>query len=137
MEKYINLVRARAYGDNWNEATYGYKAGSFRENEYAVLLEKNKEFVMEGQRWWDLRRMTAVKGGTQLDHFVFQPESCIGFGLDAVANEWMVEGNGVPIATVTPLLTPSEEYKLLWPVDQNLINSDPTIKQNPGYGLGN
>lgn len=137
VEKYINLVRARAYGDNWNEATYGYKAGSFRENEYAVLLEKNKEFVMEGQRWWDLRRMTAVKGGTQLDHFVFQPESCIGFGLDPVANEWMVEGNGVPIATATPLLTPSEEYKLLWPVDQNLINSDPLIKQNPGYGLGN
>ncbi len=134
--KYINMVRERAYGDNWDEATYGYKAGSFRENEYAILLEKNKEFVMEGQRWWDLRRLTAVKGGSQTDHFVFQPESCIGFGLDPIANPWMVEGNGVPIETATPLLSTSEEYKLLWPINAALLASDPLIKQNPGYSVG-
>ena len=91
---------------------------------------------MEGQRWWDLRRLTAVKGGSQTDHFVFQPESCIGFGLDPVSNPWMIENTNVAIATVTPLLSPSEEYKLLWPIDDTLLASDPEIKQNPGYGAG-
>ncbi|MCM1484012.1 MAG: RagB/SusD family nutrient uptake outer membrane protein [Muribaculaceae bacterium] len=133
VEKYINLVRARAFGSNWDEATYGYHAGSFRENENAILREKDKEFIMEGQRWWDLRRLTAVKGGSQTDHFVFQPESCPGYGLDPVANPWMVDGTGQAIPTATPVLSTSEQHKLLWPIDQTLLGSDPLLEQNPGY----
>lgn len=133
VEKYINLVRKRAYGDNWDEATDAYRAGTFRENEYAILLEKNKEFLMEGQRWWDLRRLTVVRGGSDTDHFVFQPESCPGFGLDPVACPWYVEGDGTPIQTVTPVLPTDQAHKVLWPINQALLDSDPEIEQNPGY----
>lgn len=133
VEKYINIVRKRAFGNNWNAEIHGYKAGSFRENENAILREKDKEFIMEGQRWWDLRRLTSVKGGKQTDHFVFTAESCPGFGLDPVANPWMVNGDGQTIATTTPVLTTAEEHKLLWPINQTLLDSDDTIVQNPVY----
>lgn len=133
VEEYINIVRKRAYGANWDEATYGYKAGSFRENENAILREKDKEFIMEGQRWWDIRRLTAVKGGSDTDHFVFQPESCPGFGLDVVNNTWFVEKDGAPVATMEPVLSTAEAHKVLWPVDQTLLGSDPKVTQNPGY----
>lgn len=134
--KYINLVRKRAYGDNWDETQFGYVAGSFRENENAILREKDKEFLMEGQRWWDIRRLTAVKGGSDTDHFVFQPESCAGFGLDVVNNTWIVDKSGAPVETMTPVLSTSESHKVLWPVDLTLLGSDPLVKQNPGYGSG-
>ncbi len=137
VEKYINLVRQRAYGDNWDEAVHGYKAGSFRENENAILREKDKEFIQEGQRWWDLRRLTAVKGGTQTDHLVFQPESCPGFGLNPVQNPWMVNQNGQAIETAKPVLATTEAHKLLWPIDATLLGSDPELVQNPGYKVLN
>ena len=71
VEKYINMIRERAYGENWDAEKYGFKAGSFVENEVAILHEKDKEFVQEGQRWYDVRRMTTVKNGSETDHFVF------------------------------------------------------------------
>ena len=113
VEKYINLVRERAYGDNWNLNTYGYKAGNFTANELAILKEKDKEFVQEGQRWWDINRMTINKGG---DHLVFRPE----------ANEY--QNTGLPI-----LDKATEAYKVLWPVDKKLLDNDKSIKQTPGY----
>lgn len=134
VEEYINLVRKRAFGAAWDETVYGYKAGSFRENENAILREKDKEFIMEGQRWWDLCRLTAVKDGNETDHLVFQPESCAGYGLDVVNNPWIVDNGGSPVATVTPVLSVSEKHKLLWPIDATLLGSDTEVKQNPGYG---
>lgn len=135
VEYYINELRKRAYAENWDENLYGYHAGSFAENENAIMREKDKEFVNEGQRWWDLRRLTTVKGGTQLDHFVFQPQGCVGYGLNPVACPWLVENDGSPVATVTPVLNANEEYKVLWPLDKGLLDSDPLLKdaQNPGY----
>lgn len=133
VEKYINLVRQRAFGKNWDSAVNGYHAGNFRQNENAILREKDKEFLMEGQRWWDLRRLTAVKGGAQTDHLVFQPESCPGYGLDVVTHPWFVDYGGQEVATMTPVLSTSEEHKLLWPIDATLLGSDPLIEQNPGY----
>ena len=108
--KNINIVRKRAYGDAWDEAKYGYKAGDFTQNELAILHEKDKEFVQEGQRWWDVRRMTLTKGGKAL---VFCPEGNIG--------------------TETPLLSDAEAYKLLWPLDKTLLGNDTALKQTPGY----
>lgn len=111
VEKYINLVRERAYGEDWNVATYGYVAGDFVTNELAILNEKTKEFIQEGQRWWDIRRMTSTKGG---DPLVFDLRA----GIDRTE----------------PILDKAtEEHKLLWPVDQNLLNNDLKIKQTPGY----
>ena len=70
----INAVRKRAYGANWDENVYGYTAGTFLENEVAILREKDKEFIQEGQRWWDLLRMTYTKGG---DALVFHKEASV------------------------------------------------------------
>lgn len=135
VEKYINAVRKRAYGANWDEAKHAYKAGSFAENENAIMREKDKEFVMEGQRWWDLRRLTTVKGGSQKDHFVFQPQGCVGYGLNPVLNPWMVDIYGNAIETNVPVLngTTQDEHLLLWPIDASTKSSDPKIEQNPGY----
>ncbi len=135
VEKYINMIRERAYGANWDQSKYGYVAGSFVDNESAIMREKDKEFVGEGQRWWDLRRLTTVKNGNQTDHFVFQPQGCVGYGLNIADNPWMTE-NKVVVETVSPVMPTSWEYKLLWPVDLTLIGSDPLIEQNPGYGVG-
>ena len=137
VEYYINAIRQRAYGDKWDESRYGYVAGSFVENENAIMREKDKEFIMEGQRWWDLRRLTTVKGGTQKDHFVFQPQGCVGYGLNTTENPWMVDINGELVETNTPVLdgTTQDEHLLLWPIDATVMGSDPEIEQNPGYEI--
>ncbi len=114
VERYMNMVRERAYGDNWDVDMYGYKAGDFTQNELAILNERTKEFIQEGKRWWDLRRMTQTKGGKPL---VFMGEASI-------------YGDNIPI-----LDEATQAYKVLWPVDQTLLNNDPLIKQTPGYEI--
>lgn len=134
VENYINKVRERAYGENWDEKKYGYKSGDFLQNENAIMREKDKEFIMEGQRWWDLRRLTTKKGGSQSDHFVFQPQGCVGYGLDTDSNPWMLDGDGYPVETETPVLdAASQQHLLLWPIDATVMGSDPEIVQNEGY----
>ena len=113
-EAAMNKVRARAYGSAWNESLAA-EYGSFKENELAILFEKDKEFVQEGQRWWDLRRMQAVKGN-ESSHLLFQSE----------AN---------PVADGTAVL--SEEFRALWPVSTKIRANDPLLatsdQQNTGY----
>lgn len=109
VEKYINLVRARAYGENWGPE-FQFTASDFTTNELAILHEKDKEFVQEGQRWWDLNRMTLTKGGT---HLVFTPEGSI---------------DGNPI-----LNKATEAHKVLWPLDKGLLDNDDALEQTPGY----
>ncbi len=142
VEKYINKIRERAYGENWDETVYGYKAGSFSDNEIAILQEKTKEFFQEGQRWWDLRRLTMVKNGEDKDHLIFRPEGCIGYGLDLEANpDWyeirtigLDKENWPAIETNTPLLDYEKQgYMVLWPINENFLNDDPDLKQTPGY----
>lgn len=110
VEYYINLVRERAYGDNWNKELYGFKAADFTTNELAILHEKDKEFVGEGQRWWDVCRMTLTKGGK---HLVFCPEASYGTNL--------------------PILQEADAYKVYWPIEREMINKDSKLKQTPGY----
>lgn len=136
VKTYINMLRERAYGDNWDESSYGYTPGDFKTNEVAILQESDKEFFLEGRRWFDLRRLTAVKGGAQTDHLVFQPEGCIGWGLPTATSPWMVEADGAPVTTAEPILPTSWEYRLLWPINAALMSSDPEIEQNPGYSAG-
>jgi hypothetical protein len=133
VEKYINLIRQRAYGDNWDETKYGYKAGTFADNESAILHEKDKEFIMEGTRWFDLVRLAVDKSGDRTSALAFQPQGCVGYGLDVANSPWMIENDGTPCETTTPVLTPEFAYKVLWPIDATLLNSDTELKQNPGY----
>ena len=110
--KYINLVRKRAYGNAWDETLYAYpETADFTTNELAILHEKDKEFIQEGQRWWDLRRMTLTKGGTPL---VFCKEGSL-LGDAPILNE------------------STEAHKLLWPIEKTMLDKDPALKQTPGY----
>lgn len=138
MAKYLNALRKRAYGANWDETQHAYVPGSFKDNEVAILHEADKEYFMEGRRWWDLRRLTTVKNGAQTDHLVFQPEGCVGWGLDVANSPWMKEMDYTPCVTNEPVMPTSWEYRLLWPIDLNTLGADPLLNddgkgQNPGY----
>lgn len=131
VEKYINLVRERAYAANWGDE-YKFVAGDFTKNELAILKEKDKEFVQEGQRWWDVRRMTITKGG---DALVFCPEGHINYGMKdsetATIYRNAVEGK---TREIKPILNKATEaYKVLWPIDLNTLNQDALLFQTPGY----
>lgn len=108
--KYINMVRARAYGSKWDAAIYGYTNSDFKTNELAILHERDLEFVNEGTRWFDVCRMKDAKDGKPL---VFSAEAAY---------------KGKPILDYT-----TEKHKLLWPVDVAVLNADPLLKQTPGY----
>ncbi len=137
VEYYINLVRKRAYGDRWDDSL-GYVAGSFADNEVAILQEKTKEFLWEGQHWWDLRRLTLVKNGKDKDHLVFNPQGCIGYGLDVASHpnwhEVLDSGEWREIVTDEPVLDyATKKHMVLWPLNLGLLQSDMSLKQTPGY----
>lgn len=142
VKKYINLVRERAYGSNWNEQTYGYTPGSFVENEVAILHEKDKEFIQEGQRWYDVRRMSVSPNCGETDHLVFHKEGSIAYGLD-LANHpnWKEESPNLwteqtpPELTVEPLISTDQAYRVLWPLSTSDLNNDPKLTQTPGYEM--
>jgi starch-binding outer membrane protein, SusD/RagB family len=57
----INAVRQRAYGTNYNAATLGYPNQLVdADPKEAILQERYLEFIFEGKRWYDLRRMDAA-----------------------------------------------------------------------------
>lgn len=108
--KYINPIRQRAYGKHYTEKV-SYKNGTFTQNELAILAEKDKEMLGEGQRWFDVNRMTITKGG---DHLVF-------------CKEGSKDGQ-------RPLLNKATEaYKVFWPIETEMLNKDPEMTQTPGY----
>ncbi len=66
----INLVRARAYGTNYNTATLGFPNQVIdADAKKSLLQERLYEFIFEGKRWHDLRRFG--------DSFVFQYTSVL------------------------------------------------------------
>jgi starch-binding outer membrane protein, SusD/RagB family len=107
---YINQVRQRAFGTNYNPAQHGHANGTFAENELAILLERDKEFVWENKRWFDVRR------------------------LQDAAGKPLVFSSTLPYGFRIPILNEAtESHKLLWPVDVSTLGSDPKLIQTPGY----
>lgn len=106
---YINKVRERAYGENYDELRYGYRNAGYGDNELAILRERDKEFVWEGKRWFDLVRLQAGDG------------SSLAFSSEANYDD------------PSPVIRKSEAYKLLWPIDIETLNNDPKLVNNPGY----
>ncbi|MBR1406119.1 MAG: RagB/SusD family nutrient uptake outer membrane protein [Bacteroidales bacterium] len=102
--EYVNQIRERAYGGSYPT----YTAGSFAENEKAILVERDKEFVAEGTRWFDLLRMQDANH----EPLVFSDE---------------VSYRG------TAALQRSETQKLLWPIDAAVLAGDDLIAQTVGY----
>ena len=109
---YINQVRSRAYAGNHPV----YTKGTYGQNERAILAERNKEFVAEGSRWFDLVRM-------QDDN-----KNALVFAAD-------VNFANVPGEAPEAVLDASKQYMILWPIDKTVLNADPllTNAQNPGY----
>ena len=106
---YINEIRKRAYGTNYNATVHGYVNADFATNELAILNERDKEFVFENKRWFDIVRMQDASGKS--------------LAFSASAN----------YGTAVPIINPAEAHKLLWPVDVTVLNNDPKVKQTPGY----
>ncbi len=102
----INAIRARAYGVHPHPV---YTNSTFEENELAILEERTKEFVFEGKRWYDLRRMQDASGSP----LVFRTD--------------------LPLVGVLDKAT--EAHKLVLPIDRTTLVNDETLKddQNPGY----
>lgn len=109
--KWLNPIVERAYGKNFDKVKHAYVNGDFKQNELNILKEKDKEMIGEGQRWFDINRMTISKGG---EHLVF-------------CKEGSKDGK-------KPILDKSTEaYKVLWPIETEMMNKDPKLVQTPGY----
>lgn len=102
-QAYIQPVRDRAYGGN--DPT-PFVNGSRSANEIAIFEERMKEFVYEGKRWYDIRRMKFEN-----DPLVFKTASHPYGVLDKS----------------------TDAYKVLWPVGREVWTDDPLVDQTPGY----
>lgn len=103
--EYIKAIRDRAYGGAANDPT-PFVNGSIDENELAIFEERSKEFVYEGKRWYDIRRMK--------------------FGNDPLA---FISPNH-PYGVIDK---GTESHKLLWPIPPSIWTNDPLVNQTPGY----
>lgn len=110
---YINQIRERAYGANYTDEVAYVDNGDFAANELAILKERDKEFVGEGKRWFDLLRLMDANK----QPLVFSVDASYRIGED-----------------IAPVLNKAtESYKVLWPIDNDLINADPLLKQTVNY----
>ncbi|MCG7858435.1 RagB/SusD family nutrient uptake outer membrane protein [Flavihumibacter sediminis] len=103
--EYIQPVRNRAFGGLANDPA-PFVNGSKDANEIAIFEERSKEFVFEGKRWYDLRRMQF--GGEPM---VFISTSHPYGVLDKATQSHMV----------------------LWPIPPSIWTNDPLVNQTPGY----
>lgn len=101
--QYIQPVRDRAYS---NADPTPFVNGSKDENELRIFEERMKEFVHEGKRWYDIRRM----------QYAGEPLVFIS------ANHPYGQLNKA-----------TESYKVLWPVGSDVWTNDPLVEQTPGY----
>ncbi|MBV4360577.1 RagB/SusD family nutrient uptake outer membrane protein [Pinibacter aurantiacus] len=101
----INLVRTRAYAGVPHDVTPGLNQSDFRDT---LFLERRKEFVQEGQRWFDLvRRGVNTQTG--------QP--------------YLVDALKVIAAKKAGI----EAKDTLYPIPLVEIQTNPNLKQNPGW----
>jgi len=101
--QYITPIRNRAFA---NADPAPFVNGSKDANELAIFAERSKEFVYEGKRWYDLRRM---KYGT--DPLVFRSANHPYGVLDKA----------------------TQSFKILWPIETSIWTNDPLVDQTPGY----
>ncbi len=102
---YIQPVRDRAFGGAGNDPT-PFVNGTKDANELAIFAERSKEFVYEGKRWYDIRRMK--------------------YGNDPLVFKSVNHPYGVLDKT-------TEAYKILWPIESAIWTNDPLVDQTPGY----
>ena len=101
---YIKAIRDRAFGAGADPAPF--VSGTKDQNELSIFEERSKEFVYEGKRWYDLRRM---KYGNE--PLVFKSASHPYGVLDKA----------------------TQAHKILWPIEAAIWTNDPLVDQTPGY----
>jgi hypothetical protein len=103
----IMMVRNRAYAP---AVAPLFVNGTFEQNELAIFAERGKEFVAEGKRWFDLRRMQDASGNP----LVFRTD--------------------LPLVGVLQNI-PGQNHKIILPIDISTLTSDEKLKgdQNAGY----
>ncbi|QPH40566.1 RagB/SusD family nutrient uptake outer membrane protein [Pedobacter endophyticus] len=101
---YIKQIRDRAFAPAADPTPF-VNSGKDA-NELAIFSERSKEFVFEGKRWYDLRRM---KYGNE--PLVFKSASQKYGVLDKA----------------------TQGYKILWPIEPAIWTNDPLVNQTPGY----
>ena len=102
---YIKAIRDRAFGGAGKDPSPFVNMGK-EANELAIFEERSKEFVYEGKRWYDLRRM---KLGNEPLVFI-SPNHPYG-----VLNK------------------ATEAHEVLWPIPPAIWTNDPLVDQTPGY----
>lgn len=102
-DQYIKAIRDRAFK---NADPTPFINGSKDQNEIKIFEERMKEFVYEGKRWYDIRRMK--------------------FGSDPLVFKSASQPYGV-------LNKATEAYKVLWPIETGIWTNDPLVNQTPGY----
>lgn len=102
---YVKAIRDRAFGGAGNDPN-PFVAGTQDENELAIFEERSKEFVYEGKRWYDLRRMK--------------------YNGEALVFKSANHPYGV-------LDKATQAYKVLWPIPPAIWTNDPLVNQTPGY----
>ncbi len=104
---YIKAIRDRAFGGESNDPA-PFKNGSRDENELIIFSERSKEFVYEGKRWYDIRRMK-------------------------YSNEPLVFKSTAHPYGVLDKSNSDENYKIRWPIDIVVWTNDPIVEQTIGY----
>lgn len=101
--QYIQPIRDRAFA---NADPAPFVNGSKDANELAIFAERSKEFVYEGKRWYDIRRMK------------YDNEPLV-----------FISANH-PYGVLDKA---TQGYKILWPVEAGIWTNDPLVDQTPGY----
>ncbi|MFA6831930.1 MAG: RagB/SusD family nutrient uptake outer membrane protein [Bacteroidaceae bacterium] len=111
---YINQIRSRAYGDNFTAEKHYAEGGTFAANELAILQERDKEFVWEGKRWFDVLRMQDAS------------KKSLVFSSDAAYPDVV----GEPSVQILPT---GSTYLFLWPLDTKVLGDNKELTQTPGF----
>ena len=102
---YIKQIRDRAFAGAANDKA-PFINRTKDANELFIFAERSKEFVFEGKRWYDARRMK--------------------FGAEPLAFISTSHPYGV-------LNKATQAYRLLWPIEPSIWTNDPLVNQTPGY----
>ncbi len=127
----LNSVRNRAVTNDADRFT----ASSFADSKSlvaAILFERRIEFLGEGRRWPDIHRLALDS-----DHSTGGIPSKVAFGNTTIAS-WgfgIKYENGVYTDTRSIVARPYDDFRFLWPIPQDELNTNEVLRdqQNPGY----
>ena len=127
----LNSVRNRAVTTPADQFT-ATSFASAKELIAAILFERRIEFLGEGRRWPDIHRLALDpdynSGGIPSKvAFGNTTKASWGFGLNFENGEYK--------GSKTIVARPYDDFRFLWPIPLDELNTNPTLKaqQNPGF----